>query len=267
MTFIANKTANPSWEVAHTGTLEGKTSELVSIFGYRSQWASTTVQGDICPYLVGGQTTMNTPSSATTLYIVSTSAQDTTGGTGVDRLRIVYLDASGNEQTVVANLNGTTAVSIGTGFSFIQWMESYHSVTANRLASGNLTISSTNGAATEATTFEMIRENTNRSESFRYKVPRGKHAHCLDWHTGAIKQGASQTYEISLRATQFSNNGISNTYHFVDTSAIVDGQYYTEDLHYKEFGEGVVIKASCIPSSAAAGNTLRGGLDIILMSA
>lgn len=266
MSFIPSKVANPEWETAHMGMIDGKTAELISILGYRSQWSSTSTQGDICPYLVGGQAAMNTPSSGTTLYIVSTSAQDLTGGSGVDRIRIVYLDASGNEQTVVANLNGTTAVSIGSGFSFIQWMESYHSTTADRVAAGNLTISSTNGVATEATTFEMIRANTNRSESLRYKVPTGKHAHVIDWHIGAMKQGASQIYEVSLRATQFSNNGLSNTYHFVDTTALVDGASYNEDLHYKEFEEGVIIKASCVPSSASAGNIIRGGIDMLVMS-
>lgn len=254
-----------TWDIWHDGAVNGKAAELISIFGYRSQWASTSVQGDVCPYLVGGQNAMNTPSSATTLYINSTSAQDATGGTGCDRLRVVYLDASGVQQVGTYNLNGTTAVSIGTGFSFIQWMECYHSVTSLRAAAGNITISSTNGVALESTTFEMIRANMSRSESMRYQVPAGRHAHLIDYHTSATKQGAAQQYEVTLRGTQFANDGLSNTFHFLKTISIVDGAQYSEDMHYKSLGPGVVVKMSVIPSSLAAGNVIRGGFELIVM--
>ena len=253
------------YEVSHTGYSCGKPAQLVSLFGYRTQWSSTSVQGDICPYLVGGQAAMNTPTSGQTLYIVSTSAQDATGGTGVDRLRVTYLDASGNQQVAIYNLNGLTAVSIGSGFTFIQYMESYHSTTAERIAAGNLTISSTNGVALESTTFEMIRSNTNRSESARYKVPTGKHVHLIDWHVSAVKQGATQQYEVALRSTLLAGNGLANNYHFVDTSAITDGNAHNETLHYKEIPSGGLIKASVVPSAAGAGNIIRAGVDFILM--
>ncbi len=253
------------WEARHTGYIEGKAAEIVSIFGYRSQWSSSSVQGDVCPYLVGGQAAMNTPSSGTTLYIVSTSTQDATGGTGCDRLRVVYLDGSGIQQTGIYNLNGTTAVSIGSGFSFIQWMECYHSVTAERTAVGNITISSTNGAALESTTFEMILTNRARSESMRYKIPSNRHGHLIDYHVSGVKQGSTQQYICSLRGTQFADDGLSNTFHFMKTISITDGTAYSEDLHYRELISGCVVKMSVIPSSTAAGNIIRGGFEIIMM--
>ena len=265
MSFIVDQNFGVEYTVAHTGYLSGKPAQLVSLFGYRTQWSSTSVQGDVCPYLVGGQAAMNTPTSGQTLYIVSTSVEDVTGGTGVDRLRVTYLNASGNQQVTIYNLNGLTAVSIGSGFTFIQYMESYHSVTAERVAAGNLTISSTNGVALESTTFEMIRSNANRSESARYKVPTGKHIHLIDWHASAIKQGASQTYEVALRSTLLAGDGLANNYHFVDTSAIVDGGDHDETLHYKEIPTGGIIKASVVPSATASGNIVRIGIDFILM--
>ena len=152
--------------------------KLYSLKGYRRQWASNTLWNDLAAYLVGGQAQLNTPVAATTLYIISTSAQDLTAGTGVDRVRILYLDATGHEHTVTASLNGTTAVSIGAGFTFIQFMESYHSTEANRVAAGAISITSTNGAAAEATTFEQIRAGGNRSQSCNYKVPTGQWMSC-----------------------------------------------------------------------------------------
>ncbi len=255
------------WEARHYGYIDGKSADIISIFGYRTQWSSITVQGDVCPYLAGGQAVMNTPTTGQTLYVVSTSVQDATGGTGCDRLRVVYLDASGVQQVGTYNLNGTGAVSIGTGFSFIQWMECYHSVTSDRAAAGNITISSTNGAALESTTFEMVRANTARSESMRYMVPTGKLGHLIDYHVSAVKLGATQQYETSLRAKMFMDDGPSNTYHFVKTISIVDGSQYSEDLHYKEVPAGVIVKLSVIPSSSVAGNTVRGGFEIIVMDA
>lgn len=253
------------WEARHTGYVEGKVADIISVFGYRSQWSSTTTQGDVCPYLVGGQETMNTPTSGQTLYIVSTSAQDATGGTGCDRLRVVYLDASGNQQIGTHNLNGLAAVSIGTGFTFIQWMECYHSVTAERTSAGNITISSTNGAALESTTFEMILAGRARSESMRYKVPTGKHGHLIDYHVSAVKQGSAQQFLCSMRANMFMDDGPSNTYHFIKTISIVDGSQYSEELHYKDVPEGVVVKMSVIPSTTVAGNIVRGGFEILVM--
>ena len=43
------------YEVRHTGKLNGKTAEIFTMLGYRRQWSSTTSQGDIATYLVGGQ--------------------------------------------------------------------------------------------------------------------------------------------------------------------------------------------------------------------
>ena len=255
------------YEVRHTGKLNGKTAEIFTILGYRRQWSSTTSQGDIATYLVGGQLKINTPAVGTTYYINSTSVQDATGGSGVDRLRISYLDSTGAAQTVDANLNGTTAVSIGSGFTFIQMMESWHSTTADREAAGNITISSINGVATEATTMEMIRAGGNRSRSARYKVPTGKHAHLIDYHVSTAKLGAPATYEVNARALVFNDSadGIATSYHFLKGVMMVDGAQHTDEFHYKELPAGSIVKLSVIPSSAADGNVVTCSLDMIVV--
>jgi hypothetical protein len=205
---------------------------------------------------------MNTPSVGTTYYINSTSAQDATGGTGVDRIRIVYLDASGDQQTTTANLNGTTAVSIGSGFTFIQWMESYHSTTADRIAAGDLTISSINGVATEATTMEMIRAGGNRSQSLRYKIPTGYHGHILDYDVEA----SGTTMDTKLRATVFSDDdSLSTSYHFLDVASLSSGGTHTADMRYREIPAGAVVKISAIPGAKVAGNRLSGSLHLLVI--
>ena len=48
------------------------------------------------------------------MSLVSTSVLDTAAGTGMRSVDIHYLDASGNAQSLVVALNGTTPVNIPT---------------------------------------------------------------------------------------------------------------------------------------------------------
>ncbi|MFA7269922.1 MAG: hypothetical protein WC073_11305 [Sterolibacterium sp.] len=251
-----------------TQELLGCPASIYTIHGYRRQWSSTSVLGDLAAYLVGGQAKINAPAVATTYYLNSTSAQDLTAGSGVDRVQIYYLDSAGNEQLMAASLNGTTAVSLGNGFSAIQWMVSYHSVTADRVAVGAITISSVNGVATESTTMEMIRAGGNRSESFRFTVPTGKKALLIDYHVSTAKTGAAATFDTKLRGLSFMyDDAISNAYHFIKVVSMVDGVSFSEDLHYRKFPAGSVIKLSVIPSAAGDGTIVSGGMDFILKDA
>lgn len=239
---------------------------LYTIAGYRRQWNSSSVRNDVVAYLAGGQAEMNTPDTATTYYAVSSSAQDLTAGTGVDRVRIVYLDANGSQQVMTSNLNGTTGVSIGSGISFIQWIESYHSTTANRSAAGDVSISSANSPAgvTEANTMERIRAGGNRSQSARYKVPANKRARIVDYHATAVKTGGGSTqYDIEFRATLFNDdNSLSNAYHFIRGAYVQDGGILSDDVHYKEAPEGAVLKITIIPTNTADGNIIKCAFDI-----
>lgn len=259
---------NLIYNIRHFGELSGKNARIVTILGYRRRFSSTTEQGDLVPYLSNGQASLNIPNSATTYYIVSTSDQDNTAGTGVDMVRLTYLDVNGVEQITTITLNGTAAVSIGTGYNFIQFMESYHSTQENRVAQGNIAISSINGVATEASTVEMITALTNRSKSMRYKIPTNMHAHLIDYHVSAIKQGSAATFDINVRANifnDFQQNGTSNTYHFIRGVGISDGENFSDDFHYKELPPGTIVKLSLVPSSTSDGLIVSGAMDLILM--
>lgn len=263
MSYIPN-TPSLDYVVASTGkTLEGVTAKIYNIFGYRNQWNSNTALGDVAAYLTGGQDLVNIHAVGTTYYINSTSVQDLTAGTGVDRLRIVYLDSAGLQQVITASLNGTTAVSIGAGFTYIQWMESYHSVTEERVAAGSVTISSINGVATEATTMEMIQIGFNRSESMRYKIPAGSTGYLLGFNVDANGTGAT----ARLRAKIFNDDGTaSNAHHFLAVATLKDGSSHEEDLHYRRLPAGVVVKLSAIPTQITLGNKITGSAHIMVVT-
>lgn len=267
---IIGSVGTPEYAVASSSTaLNGKAAELITILGYRRQWVSSTSYGDLCPYLTGGQSTMNTPNSGIVLYIASTSSQDMTAGTGVDRVRITYLNAAGIEAMMDVSLNGTTPVSIGSGNSFIQMMESWHSTIPERYAVGDIAISSVNGVATESTTVEMIRATHNRSQSGRYKVPMGRHAHIIDYHISVVKitGGGSTQHDVSMSATVFNDrvDGLSNTFRMLRGVSITDGTVFSDTCHYRYLPEGTVLKMNNKPTAIADGNIVKTSIDLLVV--
>lgn len=267
---IIGSVGTPEYAVAsNPAALNGKLAEIVTLLGYRRQWASLTAYGDLCPYLVGGQSTMNTPNSGVVQYVVSTSTQDLTAGTGVDRVRISYLDTAGVESTMDVSVNGTTPVSIGSGISFVQMMESWHSTTPERYSVGDITISSANGVATESTTVEMIRATHNRSQSGRYKVPTGRHAHLIDYHVSIVKLtgGGSAQHDVAMSATVFNDrlDGIANTFRQLRGVSMVDGSTFSDNCHYRYLPEGTVIKASNKSTVLADGNIVKFSADLLVV--
>jgi hypothetical protein len=140
--------------IARTGLWNGKAANCYHILGRRTLgWENTTSYGDVCEYLDTSQTLANIPTTAETLYIVSTSASDTSDGTGVRKVKVTYLDTNGAQQEVEATMNGTTHVSLGTGFAFIQWMESSE-VGTGTVAAGTADL--LNLAAASTSTFDIL---------------------------------------------------------------------------------------------------------------
>jgi len=266
MAYFQNVTALPP-EIAAPllGTVNGKTAMLWSILGSRSQgWSSTSVFGDACEYLDTSQADMNTPTSGQTLYVVSTSANDASAGTGVRTVQIVYLDASGNLAATTKTMNGTTPVSCGTGFTFILWMESV-TVGAGNIAAGNISITSTNGAATVATTFEYISAGGNRSLSGRCKIPTGYSGYLLSWSAASIS--ATMDAQIRTDTLAYDRSLSAGAVHFQDRVFLASGAKQDQaPLWYLKCPAGAVIKVSAIPGSAPAGNKLDCSFGLLLVA-
>lgn len=260
--YPGNGSYSPEYSVQHYGELNGHDAWLYHIMGSRTLgWTSTSALGDACEYLDTSQALMNTPTSGQTLYLVSTSGNDTAAGTGARTVRTVYLDANGLQQVRTDTLNGTGAVSIGSGYTFIQWME-VASVGSSEVSAGNITISSINGVATVATTFDRITAGGNRSLSGRYMIPSDCQGHLVHWDVSAI----SATMDTRIRATSFADDAaISTVYHFVDRVFLASGATASKELEYREMPSNSVVKISAIPGGTPAGNKLDCSFSIIVM--
>jgi hypothetical protein len=250
------------WSISNHKRYEGAPAEIVTILGRRDLgWTSTSVLGDICQYLDTTQALMNTPVVGTTYYLNSTSAADAAAGTGARTVRIISLDSAGKQQVGTYTMNGTTAVSIGSGYTFFQWME-VASVGSSEVSAGDVTISSVNGVATVGTTMEFIKAGGNRSLSARYKIPTNKHALQIDWWAGAI----SATMDVRVRATVFADDRLLSTvYHFQDTRYLSTGENSDGHAHYIRYPAGCIVKASAIPGSAPAGNRCDINIHLALL--
>lgn len=97
----------------------------------------------------------NTPSAVVSLEIVSDNANDTAAGSGAQEVEIEIINSAWEREIITVELNGTTAVALGTAaFRLHRWGVSRSGTYANALAgshTGNLTIRVVGGGATWST--------------------------------------------------------------------------------------------------------------------
>jgi hypothetical protein len=253
-------------EIQIEGAYRGRDAKVWQILGRRSKgWNSTSAFGDVAGYLDTTQSLLNPANGATMYYLNSTSVNDVAGSAGISKVRIVYLDVNGDVQVTEKTLNGTTAVNIGAGYYHILWMET--SVLGTGIvAAGDVTIDSTNGAATTATTIEMILAGGNRSMSGRAKIPTGYTGYILDWC--ASSSGGTGAYDARLRADVFSDDRAlsAGIFHFQSTMQIGNGTGDQRTLPYLKYLASAEVKVSAIPTQAAAENRLDANLSLILIA-
>jgi hypothetical protein len=141
------------------------------------------------------------------------------------------------------------------------------SVGSGGIAAGNITISSTNGAATVATTFEYVKAQANRSLSGRYKVPTGWSGYLHSWSGGAI---GTADQDVRLRADVFADDCAlsAGVFHFKATRYIKgDNAFPDAALDYVCVPAGTVVKASSFPGATAAANRCDVNFDLLLVQA
>ncbi len=121
-----------------------------------------------------------TPDSAgEQMTVVSESANDAAGGTGIRTLRLHYLDAAGDEQVEDVTMNGTTGVN--TVATNIRFLNDMHALTVGSLgvAADHVKIYKT---GTVGAVYNMIAGGGNKSLVPHRMVPRAKKLVLVGWH-------------------------------------------------------------------------------------
>lgn len=109
--------------------------------------------------------------SASALEVVSSNANDTLAGTGVQKVRVNYLDADYSAASEILSLNGTTPVPLtDTTILRVNSLRATQ-VGTGAVAAGNITCRLVGGAAT---VYRAIVQGFTRGRGLVYTVPLGK---------------------------------------------------------------------------------------------
>jgi len=171
-------------------------------FGSREGMLNTLAGEDIW---MGVATSIPIPASiGVQCSVVSTSANDTfINGSGIRSLDIHYLDADGNIQEEVINMNGLTPINtVATNIRFIQDIHA-KTVGSGGVSAGIITIYLVENSTI---VYQQIGINTNRSLSSMRMVPLGKNFYLTKFSGSAVDGSAfdGKSIKITLRATAHS---------------------------------------------------------------
>lgn len=220
-------------------------------FGQRIN-LSTVVTGD--DIWEGTATTCPMPAQPTgdLMTVVSTSAQDGVGGTGIQTLDIHYIDPAGNTQSVVVVMNGVTPVDTGILMRFVQSIHA-ETVGTGGTAVGTISIYKT-GAVT--TIFNVLTPGGNQSLNSARMVPLGKTFYMTNL---SVSGSSNKAISIKLRATSTFENALTTGYFFLfkDVTFL---QNSTREKTFKvelEFPSLCIIKATAYSSQAGGDATFN----------
>ena len=141
------------------------------------------------------------PVAAQQMRLVSSSVNDTSAGTGIQRVHIHYLDANYAVQTEAVYLNGTTPVlTVATNILRINALHSLQ-VGTNNVSAGNISLTNTAGTVT----YSYIALGYNTSRQAIYTVPAGVTGYISHWQ-GSSGSSGNHFCQIELRATTHDGN-------------------------------------------------------------
>jgi hypothetical protein len=145
------------------GNVSGHTA--FAKLGYNSAVGATEediiTQGGVYPWIA----------SATALEVISSNANDTVAGSGVQKVRISYLDGDYSSQSEIVSLNGTTSVPLtDTTILRVNAIRATQ-VGAGLVAAGNI---SCRLVAAPNTVYRQIETGFTRGRGLTYTVPLGK---------------------------------------------------------------------------------------------
>lgn len=193
------------------------------------------------------------PSTGVQMSIVSTSAQDGVGGTGVQSIRFRYLDVNLIEQEEAITLNGTTPVL--TAATDIRWVGEIHMLTygAGKAFAGDVTVTNA------GTRYKFIPAGNRTTRSSVFRVPAGKRLIVHTIYAASISGTAAARVNVDIVVSRVNSDSFADagllfaqgSIGLQDGSAILaDGALYAIPA-----GEIIALRATTDKSA-----TISGGL-------
>ena len=218
--------------------------KIVAIPGLHNANIETTQYGDIS--LIPSVVILPTPTGIG-LELISSSANDTAAGTGIQSVDIHYLDATTFlEKTETVAMNGLTAVvAAETNFGPIQWIHA-QTVGAGEVAAGNISLQTVGGG----TVYEYLAAGGNQSLSSRYTIPADKTGIMLNWHVSGMRK----RIDFQLRATcdRLTRTLLPGVFLFQDTESCESSTSGLLD------GKGMMYPSKCVIKVSATAAAVGG---------
>lgn len=242
-----------------TGLLYGKQARVFEILGRRAGFTSATLVNDVKEY--SNAVALMPELNNSTLDIVSSNASDTnTAGTGVRKVRVVYLNNLNNlVESADINLNGTTLVtSVLTNVNSVLWMETVD-VGSNLSAVGNIRLR-INGGTVEV---EQISIGNNKSMSSNFKVPAGYTGYLDRWKIHALT--STQTAHLVATVNSFGRT-LSTVYTAQANSAIAaNTNSGVLIIPFIKFPELTRIKVNTVSGGTATTNQIDTSYTVVIV--
>jgi len=147
----------------------------VTVFGFNPDVDTTQVSVWPLPSLI------TFPASAIQMTVSSTSANDTSAGTGARTVVVQGLDANYNEVTETVTLNGQTAVTMAASLLRVNYAYVATAGSGNSAAGDIYIGTGTVTAGVPATVYDIIKFDYNNTTTGSYTIPAG--------YTGYVSQG------------------------------------------------------------------------------
>lgn len=263
------------------GNYKGRDSVQKYILGERFNYPASNVLHDICQFSIdrpkGAPDNFRIYTPAVNTYnleVVSSNANDSNSvantDAGVKQVKILYLDSNMDEQSVIVDLDGANAVTVGDGSPIdIRRVNDFHSVSTGEwgVARGNITLRTTAGSSIEAPwsgqqILGYIQVGGNKDMTALYTVPRGKKVYLQTISTSS----ANQDQSIRLRANVDPDTREMVQYNcFLFQSVVLLGSNANnpDSFGNLEFPEMVDIKVSCKPNAGSADSSVHVVLKLI----
>lgn len=147
----------------------------VTVFGFNPDVDTTQVSVWPLPSLI------TFPASAIQMTVSSSSANDTSAGTGARTVVVQGLDANYNEVTETVTMNGQTAVTMAASLLRVNYAYVATAGSGNSAAGDIYIGTGTVTAGVPATTYDIIKFDYNNTTTGSYTIPAG--------YTGYVSQG------------------------------------------------------------------------------
>lgn len=195
------------------GQIQGHRS--VTVFGFNPDVDTTQVSVWPLPSLI------TFPSAALQMTVSSTSANDTSAGTGARTVVVQGLDANYNEVSETVTMNGQTAVTMTTAMLRINYAYVATSGSGNSAAGDIYIGTGTVTAGVPATAYDIIKFDYNNTTTGSYTVPAGYTAYLSQGLFSSGQAGGSNQVQGRLltrgvnnirmtAAITTINNGVAN---------------------------------------------------------